>query len=412
MKCFFTHMNVGLLVLLSLLSCELWADDKISTLDSLVEQDRLVVSAHIGEQSQLFVRQQIVLYIEVLTDSWFTKGTMIEHFDVANALVLRRNKFATNSTERINGKKYSKQIWEVVIYPLESGSYNIPPIELKVSVKDGKSNAKGKIKTLPLAFEVMDVPIKESINTVLVADDVKVTQDWNWVRVEGDSSEPFLKVGDVIEREISVNAVNTTSSFLPHVFGDNNTLGLASRYVEPPVFRDTHVRGDYTAKKSEKVVYVLQNAGSLTLPRITLRQWDPKLGILIEHHLEGETIEVKHTLSSYWRINSVSILSVGVLFFLSLMSLRLAISYYRRLKCTDRLPLIWQYILAIRSGNEVLCESLLYRKQHLKGLGLTLSSIPIKNEYLSTLQRRYQAQGQIDRRPFSSMYWLKLWLLV
>ncbi|MDN3617749.1 BatD family protein [Vibrio gallaecicus] len=109
-------------------------------------------STHSNNYSRAFsVHEQVTVNIEILSDTWFTKGTHIHRFEVDNAVVLSNQLHSINSTKRLNGKTYSQQIWEVVVYPLQSGEFLIPSITIELEIKTSAGVAVKmpmKIKTI------------------------------------------------------------------------------------------------------------------------------------------------------------------------------------------------------------------------------------------------------------------------
>ncbi|MDO6575027.1 hypothetical protein, partial [Staphylococcus pasteuri_A] len=101
-------------------------------LDSLIANKQLEVRSWValGDSDEpsdkvlnVAVKQQAVLYIEVATTRWFTGGTRIGNIDVPNLIAKQRNLLATNYTERRNGETWSRQRWELTLYPQASGEY-------------------------------------------------------------------------------------------------------------------------------------------------------------------------------------------------------------------------------------------------------------------------------------------------
>lgn len=97
------------------------------------------------------VNEQIILYIEVATPGWFTGGTQIQPFEVANMIIPFQKLLSTNFTENIRGQTWSRQRWEIRLFPQVSGTYLLPSIgvSVRISTGDGKSTS-GVLYTSPL----------------------------------------------------------------------------------------------------------------------------------------------------------------------------------------------------------------------------------------------------------------------
>ncbi|MCV5803009.1 BatD family protein, partial [Escherichia coli] len=80
------------------------------------------------------VNEQVILTIEVATPRWFTGGTRIGNIEIPNVIAKQRNQLATNFTEQKEGQTWSRQRWEVTLYPQASGDFVIPPVAVGVQV--------------------------------------------------------------------------------------------------------------------------------------------------------------------------------------------------------------------------------------------------------------------------------------
>ena len=242
-------------------------------LASLYEQGSVKLNAWLTHaSSNISVHEQITLNIEVMTDTWFTKGTKIHRVEIDNAVVLPVSSFAVNSTERIDGKVYSKQLWEIVLYPLQSGDYQIPPVALEIGVKQGRNNIEGVLLTKALSFNAH----KPSANMTadykwLTGTEANLREKWTLVSQSGSSQEleKKLSVGDSITREVTLSAHDTISALLP----ESTTLPdtLASQflvYPESTQYLDDEQRGVRLAQRVERVTYIVNQSGRVTLPAV------------------------------------------------------------------------------------------------------------------------------------------------
>ncbi|CAE6945927.1 hypothetical protein ACOMICROBIO_FLGHMIGD_04345 [Vibrio sp. B1FLJ16] len=262
------------------------------------------------------VNEQVVLTIEVATPRWFTGGTRIGTVDVPNVIAKQRNQLATNFTERKGGQTWSRQRWEVTMYPQASGEFVIPPVAVgvQVSAPDGE-NVSGTLYTQPIKFKA-SLPSGLLSNNVpwFVATDAEVTQEW-------ETSGESLKVGDAITRRITITAQDSLSVLLPDLLKGESTTRYQA-YPQPHRLSDTQTRGDYQSSRVEESVYVIQQGGELTLPDYKFQWWNSKTQQLESVVVEGQSFQAKHTLKSFvkaylaWIIGSLvaALLSV-VLFF-------------------------------------------------------------------------------------------------
>ena len=254
-QCFSEFMRAMTLVLLLILSGVTFADESQST--------QVTVKTWLGskptDELQVFApTQQIILNIEVSTNTWYTAGTKISSLEIPDVLVKRRNPFAVNSSQREKGQTWSRQLWEVVLYPQKSGDFIVPPVSLEVQVA-GSNGDKQKVtlETTPQQFRV-ELPSAELGGTQswFAASDVKIKQDW-----QVSSDEP--KVGDTITRVIEVQAQDSLSVLLPNLM-TNSVNDAWQGYPNPPELTDTQSRDGYLSKRKDSLTYVLQQGGDIT----------------------------------------------------------------------------------------------------------------------------------------------------
>ncbi|MBR9873154.1 MAG: protein BatD [Vibrionaceae bacterium] len=264
------------------------------------------------------VNEQVILTIEVATPRWFTGGTRIGSVEIPDVIAKQRNQLAINFTERKGGQTWSRQRWEVTLYPQVSGDFVVPPIAVgvQVSAPDGK-NVSGTLYTQPIRFSASLPSGLLSDNTPwFAATHVDVKQEW------ATSSEP-LKVGDAITRQITITAQDSLSVLLPDLLkGESNDR--YQTYLQPHQLTDTQTRGDYQSTRTEQSVYVIQQGGELTLPAHEFQWWNSETQQLESIVIEGKSFQAKHTLKSFvkayfvWIIGLITTLVLGIILFLAI----------------------------------------------------------------------------------------------
>ncbi|UPW16720.1 BatD family protein [Agarivorans sp. TSD2052] len=317
---------------------------------------QVVLQAWLGDQeanNQVFaVNQQVVLTIDVATPRWFTRGTKISDIEIANTIVKQRNPMATNYTERIDGQTWSRQRWEVTLYPQVSGSYKIDPVAIQVqySMPDNKSKS-ATLYTKPLFFNVkMPSGLITDDHTWLSASAVNLSQDW-------DMSSNTLKVGDVITRTIAVDAVDTLSILIPELLPTTANKAYQT-YTSPIRLHDSHERGHYQSSRVEQHTYVLQQGGELDFPSYTVLWWNSDAQQLETIIIEGHSVTVGHTIKSfllsYWLELTVFLVVVGISILVSFYLQR----YFQRHGYPESVRLA----LALRQKRWSLARLVIYRQ--------------------------------------------------
>lgn len=256
--------------------------------------------------AKVSVNEQVILNIEVATPRWFTGGTRIGSIEIPNVIAKQRNQLATNYTERVGGTTWSRQRWEITLYPMASGAFVIPslPVSIKVSAPDG-SNVTGTLYTQPIKFEAsLPSGLLSEDKPWFAATDVEVKQKWQ-------RSSDELKVGDAITRTVTIKAKDSLSVLLPNVLTNESTQQYQA-YPQPNRLDDTQERGDYRSSRIEESVYVIQQGGELTLPEFSFQWWNSDKQHLEDVVIKGEVFEAKHTLQSFVKAYMSVFITIGL----------------------------------------------------------------------------------------------------
>ncbi|MBB1462450.1 BatD family protein [Vibrio sp. SG41-7] len=256
--------------------------------------------------TKVSVNEQVILNIEVATPRWLTGGTRIGSIEIPNVIAKQRNQLATNYTERVNGTTWSRQRWEVTLYPMTSGEFVIPtvPVRVQVSAPDG-SNVGGTLYTQPIKFEAsLPSGLLDNESPWFSATEVDIEQQWQ-------RSSENLKVGDAITRTVTIKAKDSLSVLLPDVLNNESTQQYQA-YPQPNRLDDTQDRGNYRSSRIEETVYVIQQGGEFTLPEFSFQWWDSKNQRLETVVIKGNVFEAKHTVQSFIKAYMSVFISVGL----------------------------------------------------------------------------------------------------
>lgn len=326
-------------------------------IDQLQRNHDVEITAWIGQQedsgaAQVSVNQQVILNIEVATPRWFTGGTRIGVIDVANLIAKQRNQLATNFTDRKGDQTWSRQRWEVTLYPQASGRFVIPPVPVwvKVSAPDG-SNVAGTLYTPPLQFDAaLPTGLISDQTPWFVASNVEVEQQWQ-------TSQEQLKVGDTITRTVIVSAQDSLSVLLPNLLSGQSTQQYHT-YTQPHQLSDTQTRGDYQSTRTEQSVYVIQQGGDVTFPDIEFQWWNSKRNQLETVVVQGQRFHPKHTLASFLKAYSSWLMAAGIVLTLMAAATIAIKRYYRKRPA----PVWLTFHRLVKAGRWGEVRTLLYRQ--------------------------------------------------
>ncbi|MBE9568242.1 MAG: BatD family protein [Proteobacteria bacterium] len=260
-----------------------------NTIAELLEADKVRVRAWLEPEENIIARQQIYLQIEVATDKWFSSGTRIGRFEIKDAIVMQREKFAVNSTRTDGDKSWTVQQWTLVVYPQRDGLFEIPAIPLQLSVAgDGIESIIGEANTQPMSFETM---IPEQI----ISGQMQDKKSWiasNRFDVEEsfNRSTEELVPGDALVRTLTFSADNLPAMMLPEV--EVESLEGIAVYRKPPQLTDKVNRGDYIAERTEVITYVFEKPGEYLLPRQVYHWWNLETRSLESIELEEHALKI------------------------------------------------------------------------------------------------------------------------
>ncbi|MCA0936375.1 BatD family protein [Vibrio alginolyticus] len=332
------------------------------------------------------VNEQIILIIEVATPRWFTGGTRIGIVDIPNVIAKQRNQLATNFTERKGGQTWSRQRWEVTLYPQTSGEFVIPSVAVgvQVSAPDGE-NVSGTLYTQPIKFTA-SLPSGLLSDNVpwFVATDAKVTQEW-------ETSGESLKVGDAITRRITITAQDSLSVLLPDLLKGESTTRYQA-YPQPHRLSDTQTRGDYQSSRTEESVYVIQQGGELTLPDYEFRWWNSKTQQLESVVVEGKSFQAKHTPKSFvkayfgWIVGLISLVVLGIVLYL-------VIKRYYRNKPTPSWLTLHRLLKAKRWGE---ARAVLYKQLRINTSKLEMSKADSSRSWQKSSARLQSGERSVS----------------
>ncbi|MEZ9599965.1 BatD family protein [Vibrio sp. 10N.286.46.A8] len=352
--------------------------------------------------AKVSVNEQVILNIEVATPRWLTGGTRIGSIEIPNVIAKQRNQLATNYTERVGGTTWSRQRWEVTLYPMTSGEFVIPtvPVRIQVSAPDG-SNVGGTLYTQPIKFEAsLPSGLLSDESPWFSATDVDVEQQWQ-------RSSEDLKVGDAVTRTVTIKAKDSLSVLLPNVLTNESTQQYQA-YPQPNRLDDTQERGDYRSSRIEETVYVIQQGGEFTLPEFTFQWWDSKNQRLESVVIKGEVFEAKHTLRSFIKAYMSIFISVDLAVVLCGMLFVTAKRYYK-----NRPTPSWLVLRRLlKQNNWPALRTFIYRQLRNQTSQLELNKAKLGKAQLGNLngQKRWVEdseslqQGREDKNVFTRLW--------
>ena len=228
--------------------------------------------------------QRIELAITIATNSWFSGGTRLEIPEIPGLVILQTNDFASNSSENRNGQSWVVQRWTLDVFPQRPGSFTIESISAKVKVSSGGANSvEGELHSPQLHFQTTVPQSLERAEHWVAAPQFTVSQSF-------DRELDNLRPGEAFQREIVFEATNVMAMMLP-TFEAENLQGLAP-YPEPSSLTNSSNRGNMTARRVERISYIVETGGQYQLPARDYFWWDTRTGELQMRFLPAVEITV------------------------------------------------------------------------------------------------------------------------
>lgn len=217
-------------------------------------------------RTEVYPEQPIKATITVSTATWFTAPLTFDNLQVLNAFVIPFKRTLSTQIER-NGKSYPSLQFYYLIYPYQSGSYEVPEliIQIESPVVGDYKGVSSTLKTKAVAFSVKEPPSSFKA-TWFIASNVSIEEQWN-------SNIEKVKVGDVIEREIRVNATGTLPSFIPPIeFEEVNSVSV---YDRSPTLNDKRNNQTANGERIDRSVYLFEKEGEIEIPEVRIDWWNP-----------------------------------------------------------------------------------------------------------------------------------------
>lgn len=332
-----------------------------STINDALRSGDFVISSQLSKSKHVAVGEQVSVIVDLETSTWFTKGTRIKRFAVDNAIVLMEQANVVNSTVRRGGKTFSAQRWEVPLYPISSGSIDVPPISILVSIKGDRGDTTGTAVTRPMQLHAHLASENMSSNVAwVVADEVSLTEAVS--QVSGSDTEAELFVGDSLTRKIQVQAKGTSAMLFPNIMEPLVWSESTRVYLSQPIRSDKQVRGETSATYEQEVTLIMQQPGQVKIPAIKVLWWNPNSQQEQWLELPEQEWQVSHTFGSFVTMYWVELLISVVGGIFSIIGLAKILREIKQRDKEGRLPLTIQFWQAIQRNQEGRAQSLIYRK--------------------------------------------------
>jgi hypothetical protein len=237
------------------------------------------------DRRSVYVQQPFKVTITVLTPTWYTAPLDFDNIQIPSAFILPFDRTMPGMFD-INGKKYAGLQFYYIVFPYKAGSFTIPSLDIiaQTPAEGSSESRKVRIKTPAEHFTVKAIPENAGGKNWFVAKNVFVHETW---------SKPLknLKVGDIVERTITIDAKGTLPQFIPQLPKDS--LAFASTYLQDAELKDERDDYDANGRLTQSVIYLLEKEGDFTIPAVAVQWWNPNNSKLYSKHAFAGNIHVK-----------------------------------------------------------------------------------------------------------------------
>ncbi len=234
----------------------------------VLAQNGPFVRAEIQTGKVVIVGQPVILNVQVYVPTWFTSAPEFPEISVSNAIVTPPGN-STNLNERIAGQSYAGIQREYTIYPQIPGEYQVESfaISVRYALENAQPSAPTIVKAGATHFRAQLPKEAESLPYFISTSRLTLRQT---IKPEEDT----LKVGDALERRISVTVRDALSMVIPPLSLEAPS-GLAVYPASPTVTDKGGERGEpHIGSRVESATYIMQEEGDYELPAIEISWWD------------------------------------------------------------------------------------------------------------------------------------------
>ena len=213
------------------------------------------------------VKQPFQLRITVYTPTWFTSAPNLDNIVIPGALTIKEGR-AQSHYETINDIRYTTLYFDFIVFPVKEGELVIPEMPLKYATPE-EGDFKGKEverKTRSVTIMVDSLGDGYRLANWLVANSFRVSESWN-------KDITAAKVGDVLERTISINATGTVAALIPS--SDTLSISWGKVYQKTPTLKTEIADGTIKSQRTEIMTFLLEEPGQYTIPEQTFSWWNP-----------------------------------------------------------------------------------------------------------------------------------------
>ena len=249
---------------------------------SINAQQHLIGDVTINKSS-VYVGEPVKVSVSIFTSTWFTEGVNPGNIKVNDAFTVYFRSLSTS--KKINGKTYAGVIMTFNVFPYAEKNIEFPALEFTVTTPDvgGFKGVKRTVKTPSRVIKVKSVPTGFDKSQWLVTSNMGVSDNWS-------NNKNEVKVGDVLERKITRNVSGTVSELISPIIWDS--IPNVSLYPTRSDVKNNKTKTSISATRTDGTRYLFEKEGTVEIPEMVLKWWNPYAKKLYKRTLKARVIEV------------------------------------------------------------------------------------------------------------------------
>jgi hypothetical protein len=252
-------------------------------IEDLVNQGKLSISLKVNQKEQQIVGQALVLAIDISTDRWFATGSKIQDFTLTDVVMQANNTTTINGNKRIKGQTWATQTHEITLYPTAYGDYQVPPINVDISVNTENDGIISGVLTTPATIFNIQLPEElKDIDNFIVSSQVTLS-------INGQlEEEADYAVGEALTQTITITASDIPAMMITPVdlvlhnlaLSNKTVLDGVSIYHKPAQVFDKSNRGTLLGTRVESFTYIFEKPGSYKIDEQAIYWWNSQTSTL------------------------------------------------------------------------------------------------------------------------------------
>lgn len=228
--------------------------------------------------------ERVTFYVDIRVSGSFGGATTFSLPEVPGTIILRVGN-ADVSSKEIDGDEWFVQSHEFSLFSQTTGKVKLPEFPVRYGTRDGftgpVTEVEGEVPSVEV--EIVRPPGTEGMGFLITTDSLAVSETW-------DPKPGEAKVGSLFKRTIRQEADQVLGMALPPV--PHTAPEGIHVYTSDPTVKDNTQRGAFEGERTETLTYLMEKAGSYTLPAIKFVWWNPNEEKLYSKELPSTTFDV------------------------------------------------------------------------------------------------------------------------